>query len=106
MRDQTLGRRRARQLCRSFACVGVQTSPERLRQLAAGADVADEEWTRVNFALIATRLTGEMRVSRYRRLRRRGTHSLIFAGMVLVALNFLVCGAYLLLSLANQSMPW
>ncbi len=103
MRGQMRGRRRARRLCRRFACVGVDTTPERLRQLVAGAPVPEDEATDVNFALIVTQINRETRAAKIRRLKRRGTHSLIFAGLVLVVLNFLFCVAYLLLNLTQQA---
>jgi hypothetical protein len=98
-----LGRRRARQLCRCFAAVGVDTSPGRLQEILAGKPVTDDEITDVNFALIATRFNEEARIAKFKRLQRRGTRSLMFAGLVLVVLNFLVCVAYLLFSLSQQA---
>ncbi|HWT48379.1 MAG TPA: hypothetical protein VN255_07290 [Mycobacterium sp.] len=103
MRDQALGRRRARRLCRCFERVGVHTAPERLRAMLAGVPVADDEVTDVNFALIAIQLNREARDAKFKRLKRRGTRSLMFAGLVLVVLNFLFCVAYVLLNLAQQT---
>jgi len=71
--------------------------------MVAGAPVADDEVTDVNFALIAIELNHEARAAKYKRLKRRGTRSLLFAGLVLVVLNFLFCLAYVLLNLAQQS---
>jgi hypothetical protein len=105
MRGQTLGRRQARRLCRSFARVGVETAPERLRQMVAGAPVTDDEVTDVNFALIATQINREDRVAKFKRLKRRATRFLMFAGLVLVVLNFLFCVAYVLLNLTQQASP-
>jgi hypothetical protein len=105
MRCHALGRRRARRLCQHFARVGVYTAPERLRQMVAGAPVADDEVTDVNFALIAIQLNREARGARVKRLKRRGTRSLMFVGLVLVVLNFLFCVAYVLLNLAQQATP-
>ncbi|ORW18693.1 hypothetical protein AWC19_18050 [Mycobacterium palustre] len=73
--------------------------------MAAGAPAAYREVTDVNFALIALQLNHESRAAKYKRLKRRGTRSLIFAGMVLVVLNFLFCVAYVLLNLAQQGAP-
>lgn len=71
-----------------------------------GAPLAAHELMNVNFALIAIRLDRELRAARYKRLRQRGTRSLMFAGLVMVVLNFLVCMAYLLLlNLTEQSTP-
>ncbi|HTY32365.1 hypothetical protein [Mycobacterium sp.] len=105
MRCQALGRRRARRLCHRFERVGVHTAPERLRQMVAGAPVKDDEVTDVNFALIALQLNREARGARVKRLKRQGTRSLMFAGLVLVVLNFLFCVAYVLLNLAQQATP-
>jgi len=71
--------------------------------MVAGVPVAVDEVTDVNFALIAIQLNHEARAAKYKRLKRRGTRSLLFAGLVLVVLNFLFCLAYVLLNLAQQS---
>jgi hypothetical protein len=73
--------------------------------MMAGAPVADDEVTDVNFALIAMQLNREARGARVKRLKRRGARSLIFVGLVLVVLNFLFCVAYVLLNLAQQAAP-
>ncbi|RAV12085.1 hypothetical protein DQP57_10430 [Mycobacterium colombiense] len=70
-----------------------------------GAPLAAHELMNVNFALIAIRLDRELRAARYKRLRRRGARSLMFAGLVMVVINFLVCIAYVLLNLAEQTAP-
>src|ERR1700741_1124980 len=106
MRYQALGRRRARRLCQRFERVGVHTAPERLRAMLAGVPVAGDEVTDVNFALIAIQLNREARLAKFKRLKRRSTRSLMFAGLVLVVLNFLFCVAYVLLNLAQQATPY
>ncbi len=73
--------------------------------MVAGAPVAEEEVTDVNFALIAMQLNREARGARVKRLKRQGTWSLMFVGLVLVVLNFLFCVAYVLLNLAQQANP-
>jgi hypothetical protein len=98
-----LGRRRARRLSRCFATVGVKTSPERLQEMLAGMPATDDEMTDVHFALIATRINDEARLAKLKRVRRRTARSLMFAGLVLVVLNLLVCVAYLLFSLSQQT---
>jgi hypothetical protein len=103
MRDQCLGRRQARRLSRRFAQVGVDTAPQRLQQMVAGAPVADDEVTDVHFALIATRIKRDERVAKFGRLQRRGARLLILLGLILVTLNFLCCIAYLLVSLTQQA---
>ncbi|GFG62626.1 hypothetical protein MKUB_01160 [Mycobacterium kubicae] len=55
--------------------------------------------------MIATHINMEKRAARIKRLRRRGTLSLLFAGLVLVVLNFLFCIAYVFLNLAQQTAP-
>ncbi|MDR3656443.1 MAG: hypothetical protein P4L48_12475 [Mycobacterium sp.] len=105
MRTPALGRRRARRLCQRFEQVGVRTAPERLRAMVAGAPAPACEVTDVNFALIAMELDREARVAKYKRLKRRSTRSLIFAGLVLVVLNFLFCMAYVLLNLVQEATP-
>jgi hypothetical protein len=105
LRNQLLGRRQARRLSRRFARVGVNTPPDRLRQLLAGGSVAADEVADVNFALIAIQLRHEQLVTKYKRLKRRGARSLIFLGLVLVTLNFLFCMAYALFSLTLEAAP-
>lgn len=102
---ETLRRRRALRLSQSFERVGVRTAPQRLRQLLEGAPLAAHELMNVNFALIAIRLDRELRAARYKRLKQRGTRSLMLAGLIMVVLNFLVCMAYVMLNLAEQSAP-
>lgn len=85
--------------------MGVRTAPERLRQLLEGAPLAAHELMNVNFALIAIRLDRELRAARYKRLKQRGTRSLMLAGLIMVVLNFLICMAYVMLNLAEQSAP-
>lgn len=68
-----------------------------------GAPLAAHELINVNFALIAIRLDRESRVERYKRLKQRGTRSLMFAGLIMVVLNFLMCMAYVLLNLTDAS---
>jgi hypothetical protein len=74
--------------------------------MLAGVPVADREVTDVNFAMIAIQLNREARAAKFKRLKRRGTRSLLFAGLVLVVLNFLFCVAYVLLNLAQQATPY
>jgi hypothetical protein len=99
------GRRRARRLSRRFARVGVSTSPDRLRQMLAGSPVGHSEIYDFNFALIATQFRREEFSAKIRRMKRRGTRSLLFIGMVLVTLNFLFCMAYALFTLTLEASP-
>jgi hypothetical protein len=102
MQYQIVGRRGARRLSKRFAQVGVNTRPERLQQMLAGVPGADNEVTDVRFALIASQVNRDARAAKLKRLQQRGTRSLLFAGLVLVVLNFLFCVAYVLLNLAQQ----
>lgn len=106
MRYQVVGRRRARRMCHRFESVGVRTAPDRLRAMLAGAPVAAHEAIDINFALIALQMNREARVAKYRRLKQRGARSLLFGGLLLVVLNFLLCVAYVLLNLAQQASPY
>lgn len=106
MNGEVLGRRHARRLCHRFARVGVETSPARLRAMLAGAPCPASEEANVRFALIAAELDREARCAKYRQMRRDGARSLLIAGMTLLALNFLLCAAYALLNLAQQSSPY
>jgi hypothetical protein len=90
-------------MCRSFADVGVDTGPVRLQQMLAGMPVTEEEVTDVNFAFIATRIKHDQRNAKRKQLQRQGTRSLLFAGMILLVLNFLVCLAYVMLNLTDQA---
>jgi hypothetical protein len=105
MRNQILGRRQARRLSRRFARVGVTTPPDRLRHMLAGGPVGYHEVADVNFALIAMQLKRDQLAAKFGRLKRRGTRSLIFVGLVLVTLNFLFCMAYALFSLTLEASP-
>lgn len=90
-------------MCRSFADVGVDTGPVRLQQMLAGMPVTDDEVTDVNFALIATQIKRDERSAKLRQLQRQGARTLMFAGMTLLVLNFLLCLAYVMLNLTDQA---
>lgn len=92
-------------MCQNFERVGVRTAPDRVQEMLAGAPLAADEVVDVNFALIALRFDRETRAARYKRLKRQGTRSMLFAGLVLVVLNLLMCMAYVLLNLAEQGTP-
>jgi len=105
LHNQIAGRRQARRLSRRFARVGVSTPPDLLRVMLAGSPVAYAEMADFNFALIATQLKREQFSARIQRMKRRGTRSLLFVGLVLVTLNFLFCMAYALFSLTLEASP-
>jgi hypothetical protein len=73
--------------------------------MMAGMPVTENDVTDVNFALIATQIKHEERIAKFKRLQRRGTRSLMFAGLILLVLNFLFCLAYVLLNLTHQAPP-
>lgn len=93
-------------MSRQFAGVGVEIPPSRLQQIAAGAPVDADEWVDIAFGLAACELEREERVAWFARQRRRGTHWLIVAGMVLVGLNVLVCIAVLMFTVALHASPY
>lgn len=105
VRHQVLSRRRARRMSRRFADVGVGIPAARLQEIAAGAPFATNELTDVNFALAVTEIKREERLAKVKRCQRCGIRLLIVASMVLVALNFLLCMAYLFFSLALHESP-
>jgi hypothetical protein len=92
-------------MCRRFARVGVETPVDRLQQMLAGMPGTAAEVTDVNFALIATRIKHDEHTAKFKRLQRRGTRALMFAGLVVIVLNFLFCLVYLLLNLTHQTPP-
>jgi hypothetical protein len=93
-------------MSRCFAGVGVAIPPARLQQLAAGAAFATGELDEVKFALIATEIQREKRHSKFERWRRRCVWWLLVAGLVLVTLNSLICAAYIILCVIQQSSPY
>ncbi len=105
LHNQIAGRRQTRRLSRRVARVGVTTPPDRLRVMLAGSPLAHAEVADFNFALIATQLKREQFSARVQRIKRRGTRSLLFVGLVLVTLNFLFCMAYALFSLTLEASP-
>jgi hypothetical protein len=87
-------------MSRRFAGVGVGIPPARLQQIAAGAPLASAELFDVKFALCATEIKRQDLRARFERSRRRAFHYLIVAGLILAALNLLLCMAYVFVSLA------
>lgn len=73
--------------------------------MLAGLPVPEAEATDISFALIATQWERDERNAKLKRLQRQGTRSLIFAGLILLVLNFLFCLAYLMLNLTDQAPP-
>jgi hypothetical protein len=88
-----------------FARVGIEAPPVRLQQMLAGMPVTQDEATDIQFALIATQMERDERSARFKRLQRQGARSMIFAGLILLVLNFLFCVAYLMLNLTDQAPP-
>lgn len=95
-----VGRWGARRLSRSFAGVGVRIPAARLRQMGAGAPLASSESIDCTFALAVTAIKREQRLARAQRNRRRLVHALIVAGLMVAALNLLICMGYVFISLA------
>ena len=105
-RGQLLGRRQASRMSRHFAGVGVGIPAARLREIAAGAPVDSDEWVDVIFGLTASETKREERLAKIARTRRRGTHWLIVALMVLVALSGLLCMACGFFTLVEHAAPF
>lgn len=87
-------------MSRRFAGVGVQIPPARLREMSAGAPLASAESVDYAFALAATEIKQEQRLARAQRNRRRLIDALIVMGLMIAALNLLICMGYLFISLA------
>jgi len=104
--DRALTRRQARRLSRRFDGVGVAIPAMRLRQIAAGASVGEDELTNVSFAITATEILREQRHAKLKRTQHQAMHWLIVAGLTLLVLNSLLCMAYLVLGLAWQASPY
>lgn len=97
-RPQTLSRRQARHWSRRFSGVGVTITAPRLRDLVGGTRATDAEVTDVRFALTALGIEEQRHQAAVRHARSTATQLLIFVGVTLVALNALLCLAYLMLS--------
>ena len=93
-------------MSRHFADVGVGIPAARLREIASGAPVDTDEWIDVEFGLVACEIRREQRLAKIARSRRRCTRWLIVAGMVLVALNALLCMAYVMLTYMEHAAPF
>src|ERR1700752_391659 len=104
--DRALTRRQARRLSRRLDGVGVAIPAVRLRQIAAGATVGDDELTNVSFALTATELLREDRHAKLKRRQGQAVQWVIVAGLTLLSLISLLCMAYLVLGLAWQASPY
>lgn len=89
-----------------FAGVGVGIPPARLQEIAAGAPPAADELVSVDFALAAIEIKREERLAKFKRSQRRGIRWLIVAGLVLVALNLLLCMAYIFIGLVLHELPF
>lgn len=92
-------------MSRRFAGVGVKIPAARLREMVAGSPLASEESVDVTFALAVAEFQREQRAARLARTRRRLTHLLIVAGLMIAALNLLACLAYAIISLALHESP-
>lgn len=87
-------------MSRRFAGVGVQIPAARLRQMAAGVPLGSAESVDYTFALAATAIQREQRSARAQRNRRRLINGLIVAGLMIAALNLLICLGYVFVILA------
>ena len=69
--QQSLTPQRARAMSREFAQVGVEFTPDRLREISGGAPVTDDELDDIEYALAATEDSEQERERLYKRERRR-----------------------------------
>ncbi|MGV0626299.1 hypothetical protein [Mycolicibacter minnesotensis] len=95
----SVGRWEARRMSRRFADVGVRIPPDRLRRLSVGAPLVSAESVDYAFALAATEMRREQRLARAQRNRRRLVHVLIVLGLMVAALNLLICLGYVFICL-------
>ena len=93
-------------MSRRFARVGVGIPPARLREIDGGAVTVPDEMVNVEFALVATALQHEKRVARFERSKRRGIQWLIVTGLMVAALNLLVCMIYVFISVLLHELPF
>ncbi len=93
-------------MSRCFARVGVGIPATRLREIAGGAVNSPEELIDIQFALVATALQRERRIARFERGKRRGVRWLMIAGLMLAALNLLVCMVYVFVSMLLHELPF
>ncbi len=105
VQGELLDRWWARRMSRRFADVGVTIPAARLREITAGAPFGSDEAIEVNFALAATEIKRQQRRARVKRTRNRAMHWLIVAGLVVAALNLLICMGYIFISLALHEPP-
>lgn len=93
-------------MSRRFADVGVGIPAVRLQAIAAGAPAASSEMVDVQFALAVSQIQREERLAKFQRTRRRGIQWLLVAGLILAALNLLLCMAYVFISLVLHEPPF
>lgn len=93
-------------MSRRFAEVGVGIDAARLREIAAGAPAAEAELTDVEFAVLASGLRNETRLSTFERAKHACLRGLLVAGMGLVMLSSLLCVTWLMLSMMLQTRPF
>jgi hypothetical protein len=93
-------------MSRRFADVGVGIPAARLQAIAAGAPMTSNEVLDVQFALAVSEIQREQRLARFHRTRRRGIQCLLVAGLMLAALNLLLCMAYVFVSLVLHEPPF
>lgn len=104
--EQRLSRIRARRMSRRFADVGVGIPAARLREISAGAPFVSDEFVDLNFALTAIDIKRQQRRTKLKRTKSRAIRCLIVAGLILAALNLLLCMAFVFVSLALHESPF
>jgi hypothetical protein len=94
---QEFSHRRARQMSRDFADVGIGIPAARLRDIAAGAPVASDEFTDLSFALAASEIKHQQHQARTRHNRSLGVQGLVVTVATLASMGALVCVFYVFL---------
>lgn len=97
---EAMGRRHARLMSRRFAEVGVRMSAARLREMALTESPTPADRVDIAFALVAIEIKHEQRLARVRSNRRRLRNAVVVAGLMIAALNLLICLGYLFVILA------
>lgn len=97
--NQGIGRWGAHRMSRRFARVGVHIPAARLRAMTSGASLAPAESIDYTFAVAAIEIQHQQRLARSQRTRQRVVRALIVVGLMLAALNLLICLGYAFLML-------
>lgn len=101
-----VSRRRLRLLRRGLATAGVEITPQRLNQIAAGSPLTEQERFDLRFADVAAAIRHDDRRSSRRRTRRRAVHWSITTGAIVLALTVLLLLGAAFILLAEHRWPY